>query len=233
MRDHEALGSGGDVLEGGADGSRHPVRTVTLTVVIVALAVWAVVSSVGEDPRAPRGAADDSSRASPVESGAPRPSPSGSEEDASAGASRTPLDSGEAGGIAGAFYSFATTGDAAGVAGLWADWVTVSVPGRTWTMTGWQASSRDAWWSRAGTAGRSVHDLLRPLKRSGGSFSVHLEDVVCVGAGQVRSRNRGNRVTSRVLVALRPTVGTPCARWWAIDLVFTPEDRISQVRVHP
>lgn len=232
MRDDKALGSGGDVLEGGADGSRHPVRTAALAVVVLALALWAVVSSDGEDPRAPRRAVDGSSEASSDQSGEARPSPTASEADSPAGAGGLPLGSEEAGGTAGAFYSFASAGDAEGVAGLWADWVTVSLPRRTWTMTSRQASSRDAWRLRGDTPGRQARDLLRPLRMSGGSFSVYLEDVECVGAGRVRSQNRGNRVTSRVLVAIRPTVGTPCPRWWAIDLVFTPEDRISQVRVH-
>jgi len=232
VRDDKALGSGGDVLEGGTDGSRHPVRTATLVVVVVGLALWAVVSADGEDPAAPRRAVDGSSEAWPDGSGETRPSPSASEEDPSAGAGRVPLGSEEAGGTAGAFYSFASTGDPAGVSGLWADWVTVSTPRRTWTMTSRQASSRDAWWLTADTPGRRAHDVLRPLRMSGGSFSVYLEDMECVGAGRVRSENGGNRVTSRVLVAIRPTVGTPCVRWWAIDLVFTPEDRIAQVRVH-
>jgi hypothetical protein len=229
--DDESPGSGGDVLEGGTDGARHPVRLAALALVVVALAVWALVSSDGEDPRAPRGSVDGSSEASPVESGGTRSSPSAHEADTSAGAS-APLDAESAGGTAGAFYSFASTGDAAGVAGLWADWVTVSDPRRTWTMTSRQASSRDSWWWRADGRGRRAHDLLRPLRMSGGSFSVYLEDMECAGTGNVRSENRGNRVTSRVLVAIRPTVGTPCAHWWAIDLVFTPEDRISQVLVH-
>lgn len=231
MLDDKSLSSGGDVLEGGTEGARHPVRLATLALVVVALAVWALVGSDDEDPRAPRRSVDGSSEASPVESGGTRPSPSAPVAGTSAGASSAPLDSEQAGGTAGAFYSFASTGDAAGVAGLWADWVTVSVPRRTWTMTGRQASSRDAWWL-ADTDGRRTQDLLRPLRMSGGSFSVYLEDMECVGAGKIRSENRGNRVTSRVLVAIRPTVGTPCPRWWAIDLVFTPEDRISQVRVH-
>ena len=53
----------------------------------------------------------------------------------------------------------------------------------------------------------------------------------CVGTDGLRSRNAVGRVTSRVLVAVRPAAGTPCASWWAIDLVFTPEDRISQVHL--
>jgi hypothetical protein len=100
-----------------------------------------------------------------------------------------------------------------------------------WTMTGQEASDRDAWRSPPGGRDARPRDLLRPLARSGGSFSVYLEDMVCVGTDELRVQNPVGRVTSRVLVAVRPAAGTPCARWWAIDLVFTPEDRISQVHL--
>jgi hypothetical protein len=137
----------------------------------------------------------------------------------------------DAGGTAGAFYAFASTGNPATVSQLWADWVTVSDGLSTWTMTAREASDRDAWRRNPDADGQGPRDLLRRLGRSRGSFSVYLEDMVCVGSDELRAVNPVGRVTSRVLVAIRPTVGTPCARWWAIDLVFTPEDRISQVHL--
>jgi hypothetical protein len=215
VREDEGAASTADVLVGGRDDARHPVRSAVLALVAVGVAAWALVGLEEQDPAASRGSTGGPPPAAPVESRGPRPSTSLS----------------EAGGTAGAFYSFAAGGDAEGVASLWADWVTVSTPRRMWTMTGQEASDRGAWRSPPGGRHARSRDLLRPLARSGGSFSVYLEDMVCVGTDELRVQNPVGRVTSRVLVAVRPTVGTPCARWWAIDLVFTPEERISQVHV--
>jgi hypothetical protein len=214
VREDEAPASTAEVLEGGRDEARHPVRSAVLALVAVGVAAWALVGLDEQDPAAPRGSTGGPSPAAPVESSGPRRSTSLA----------------DAGGTAGAFYSFAAGRDAGGMASLWADWVTVSTPRRMWTMTGQEASDRSAWRSPPGGRARP-RDLLRPLARSGGSFSVYLEDMVCVGTDELRALNPVGRVTSRVLVAVRPAVGTPCARWWAIDLVFTPEDRISQVHL--
>jgi hypothetical protein len=228
--DEDALdSSGGDVLEAGGDGSRHPLRTAALVVGAAALAVWAYVGSDGDDPS---GSVDDVTQPSPGAPGDVRPSASAPEADGVGSGTGALLDAGAASGTAGAFYDFASTGDAEDVSGLWADWVTVSTPRRTWTMTSREASDREAWRRGPDTRGRRGHrDLLRPLTRSGGSFSVYLDDVRCFGSGELRTVNPVGRVTSRVLVALRPSVGTACAHWWSVDLVFTPEDRISQVHV--
>jgi hypothetical protein len=203
------------VLEGGRDAPRHPGRSALLAALAVAAGVVWAVGWLDDDRPVPRGPAEGAAPAASDEPGDPRPSSSVS----------------DAGGTAGAFYSFAAGGDAAGVRGLWADWVTVSTPRRMWTMTSREASDRDAWRAAPDGPGRHPRDLLRPLARSGGSFSVYLEDMECVGTDELRSRNAVGRVTSRVLVAVRPAAGTPCASWWAIDLVFTPEDRISQVHL--
>jgi hypothetical protein len=48
---------------------------------------------------------------------------------------------------------------------------------------------------------------------------VYLDDVRCFGSGELRTVNPVGRV------------GTACAHWWSVDLVFKPEDRISQVHV--
>ena len=215
MRDDDPAESRGEVLEGGRDVGRHPVRSALLAgVVVVAAAAWAF-TTLDEDG---------GPAAAPSRTDAPSAtSPAGSRNAA------PPTSSADAGGTAGAFYAFASTGDPATMSHLWADWVTVSTPQRTWTMTRRQASHRDAW--RSGAAGDGPRDLLRKLERSGGSFAVYLEDTECVGARQLRSVNPVGRVTSRILVAVRPLAGTPCARWWGVDLVFTPEDRISQVHV--
>jgi hypothetical protein len=224
MPDKDALGGGNDVLESGGSRSRHPLRSAVLTAVTVAaLVVWALVRSDAGDPAGlPGPVSDPSEEASsePIDAD-PWSFDSGAEAPATGGST------------ADVFYRFAATGDGQPMSALWADYVTVSVPGRTWTMTSVEASSRDAWWLRSQRHGRGPRDLLRPLRTSEGAFSTYLQDVQCFGRRTARPVGATGRVTSRVLVAIRPGAGTPCARWWAFDLVFTPEDRISQVVVRP
>ena len=224
MPDKDALGGDNDVLESGGSRSRHPLRSAVLTVVTVAaLVAWALIRSDAGDPAGLSGPVSDPSEEASSE-------PIDADPWSFDGGAEAPAIGGS---TADVFYRFATTGDGDAMSALWADYVTVSVPGRTWTMTSVEASSRDAWWLRNERHGRSPRDLLRPLRTSEGAFSTYLQDVQCFGRRTARPVGATGRVTSRVLVAIRPGAGTPCARWWAFDLVFTPEDRISQVVVRP
>lgn len=203
----DGYGDGGDVLDVGTSVSRHRVRTsIVGGLVAASLATWMVVGDEGQrstpDAHAPE----------PARDALPEP--------------RADSD------VADAFYSYATTGDATVVSSLWADFVTLSAPGTTRTMTSEEASSRDAWWSAAGAHGRRARDLLQPLEESRGAFTLYAQDMACVGHGRARPADGAGRVTSRVTVAIRPSAGTPCTRWWAVDLVLGRDRRISQVSIH-
>lgn len=207
-------GSAGDVLEGGHD-PRHPARTALLALAAVAVAAWVLVGPGSGDPLDLRDHA-------PAPTSAP-PTPAAPKAPAGA-----VVGSGD---VADAFYAYAATGDPDVVRGLWSDFVTVSMPGMTWPMSRGEASLRHAWRLGPDVLDRHPQDLLRPLEASGGEFSVYPVAMRCVGGRAVPTEHTG-RVTSRTTVALRPVAGTPCARWWAVDLLLTQDGHVSEVRIH-
>lgn len=212
MQDDEPHVESSEVLEVGGDDRRHPARTVVLALAVVAAgAVWWFAGSEGPDDAA--------------SSAAPGSASTGPDEAALAAA-----EAGANDGIAEAFHRFAEDGDSSEMADWWADFVTVSAHGATWTMSGGEASERDAWRLPQDTK-RAGRDALAALVASEGEFASYSQEMDCGCHGNPRPAESTGRVSSRVVVAVRPPAGTPCENWWGVDLVLTPEDKISQVLV--
>ncbi len=212
MQDDEPHAESSEVLEVGGDDRRHPARTAVLALAVVAAgAVWWFAGSEGPDDAA--------------SSAAPGSAASGPDKAALAAAEAEANE-----GIAAAFHRFAEDGDSSEMTEWWADFVTVSARGATWTMSGGEASLRDAW-RLPEDAKRAGRDALAPLVASGGEFASYAQEMDCGCHGNPRPAESTGRVSSRVVVAVRPPAGTPCESWWGVDLVLTPEDKISQVLV--
>ncbi len=212
MQDDEPHSESSEVLEvGGDDDRRHPARTAVLTLAVVAAgAVWWLGGWGGPDE---------------TPSASPGASNTGPDEAAHAAAE---ADEHEC--IAEAFHRFAEDGDSSEMTEWWADFVTVSARGATWTMSGDEAAQRDAW-RLPEDAKRAGRDALAPLVASDGDFASYAQEMDCGCHGNPRPAESTGRVSSRVVVAVRPPAGTPCESWWGVDLVLTPEDKISQVLV--
>jgi hypothetical protein len=212
MQDDEPHSESSEVLEVGGDDRRRPARTAVLALAVVAAgAVWWFGGSGGPD---------DAPSASPASEN------TGPDEAALAAAGATD----EHDGLAEAFHRFAEDGDASELSEWWAGFVTVSARGETWTMSRREAAQRDAW-RLPEDAKRAGRDALAPLVASDGSFASYSQEMDCGCHGNPRPAESTGRVSSRVVVAVRPPAGTPCESWWGVDLVLTPEDKVSQVLV--
>lgn len=210
--DQQPHSESSEVLEVGGDDQRHPARTAVLALAVVAAgAVWWFGGSGGPDD---------------APSATPGSATTGPDEAALAAAE----ESTEHEGLAEAFHRFAEDGDASELSEWWADFVTVSARGATWTMSGREAAQRDSW-RLPEDAERAGRDALAPLVASEGDFASYSQEMDCGCHGNPRPAESTGRVSSRVVVAVRPPAGTPCESWWGVDLVLTPEDKVSQVLV--
>jgi hypothetical protein len=211
MQDDEPHSESSEVLEVGGDDRRRPARTAVLALAVVAAgAVWWFGGSDGSD-EAP--------------AATPAAGSTGPDEAALLAAETEEHD-----GLAEAFHRFAEDGDASELSEWWADFVTVSARGATWTMAGGDAAQRDAW-RLPEDAKRAGRDALAPLVASDGEFASYSQEMDCGCHGNPQPAESTGRVSSRVVVAVRPPAGTPCESWWGVDLVLTPEDKVSQVLV--
>jgi hypothetical protein len=213
MQDDEPHSESSEVLEVGGDDQRHPARTAVLALAVVAAgAVWWFGGSGGPDD---------------APSASPGSATTGPDEAALAAAEEFAE---EHEGLAEAFHRFAEDGDASELSEWWAGFVTVSARGATWTMSGQEAAQRDSW-RLPEDAKRAGRDALAPLVASEGDFASYSQEMDCGCHGNPRPAESTGRVSSRVVVAVRPPAGTPCESWWGVDLVLTPEDKVSQVLV--